>query len=95
MDIGGTIRQCRKARDMTLSQLADASGVSISHLSLLETNNREPKFSKLEAISKALGLPLSVLIFLAGQKEEVTELSASHIEALSSHIMELLQHVQK
>lgn len=94
MDLGGTIKQCRKAKKMTLAQLSENCGISVSHLSLLENNNREPSFSAVETISKALGLPLSVLVFLAAQKDEVTELSASHIEALSNNIMELMANVK-
>jgi transcriptional regulator with XRE-family HTH domain len=94
MDLGGTIKQCRKAKKMTLAQLSKDCGISVSHLSLLENNNREPSFSAVAAISKALGLPLSVLVFLAGQKDEVVELSTSHIEALSNNIMELMANVK-
>ncbi len=94
MDLGGTIKQCRKAKKMTLAQLSEDCGISVSHLSLLENNNREPSFSAVETIAKALGLPLSVLVFLAAQKDEVTELSASHIEALSNNIMELMANVK-
>lgn len=94
MDLGGTIKQCRKAKKMTLAQLSEDCGISVSHLSLLENNNREPSFSAVETISKALGLPISVLVFLASQKDEVTELSTSHIEALSNNIMELMANVK-
>jgi transcriptional regulator with XRE-family HTH domain len=94
MDLGGTIKQCRSVKKLTLAQLSKDCGISVSHLSLLENNNREPSFSAVEAIAQALGLPLSVLVFLATQKDEVTELSAAHIEALSNNIMDLMANAK-
>tara|TARA_R110001592_G_C13013731_1_gene736934 strand:- start:146 stop:433 length:288 start_codon:yes stop_codon:yes gene_type:complete len=94
MDLGGTIRQCRNVKKLTLAELSEKCGISVSHLSLLENNNREPSISAVEAISKSLGLPLSVLVFLASQKNEVSELSASHIETLSNNIMELMANAK-
>ncbi|WP_411267918.1 helix-turn-helix domain-containing protein [Ketobacter sp.] len=94
MDLGGTIKQCRKVKKLTLAQLSKECGISVSYLSLLENNNREPSINTVESISKALGLPLSVLIFLASQRNEEIELSVSHIEALSNNIMELMVNVK-
>ena len=39
--IGGEIRGLRKARGLTLTDLADASGLSIGYLSLLERDSRD------------------------------------------------------
>lgn len=90
MDLGGAIKQCRNVKKLTLAQLSKNCGISVSHLSLLENNNREPSFSAVEAIAQALDVPLSVLVFLASQKDETTELSATHIESLTNNIMELM-----
>lgn len=95
MDLGGTIRQCRTLQKKTQAQLADAAGVSVSHLCLLEKNKREPSITTVESIAKALDIPLSVLVFLAAEKEKVTELEAEHVEALSKNIMELMANVQQ
>ena len=94
MDLGGTIKQCRNVKKLTLAQLSKDCGISVSHLSLLENNNREPSLSAVEAIAKSLDLPLSVLVFLATQKHEATQLSAAHIEALSNNIMDLMANAK-
>lgn len=90
MNIGQTIKFCRKNNGLTQGQLAKLAGISVSHISLMENNEREPALSKLEAISKALNMPLSVLVFLASNSEEVTELSKSQIEEMSNSIMGLM-----
>lgn len=92
MDLGRTIKQCRKVKKLTLAQLSESSGISVPHLCLLEKNKREPSLGTVEAIAKALGVPLSVLVFLAAQNEEIPELSVPHIEALSKKIMDLMKH---
>lgn len=94
MNLGGTIKQCRSAKKMTLAQLSKDSGVSVSHLCLLEKNKREPSISAVESIAKALGLPLSVFVFLAGQQREVSELSPSQIEILSRNVMDLMTNAK-
>lgn len=90
VNLGQTIKLCRKARGLTQGQLADLSGISVSHICLMENDKREPTLSKLESISKALTVPLSVLVFLAGQYDEVKELSEPQIEELSNNIMGLM-----
>lgn len=94
MNLGKTIKQCRSVKKLTLAQLSESSGISASHLCLLEKNKREPSIGAVESIAHALGLPLSVLVFLAVQREEITDLNASYIETLSNNIMELMENAK-
>lgn len=95
MDIGGTIKQCRNVRKITQTQLADSAGISVSHLCLLEKNKREPSLAAFQTIANSLDIPLSVLVFLASEKEKVVELDAKHIDALTKNIIELMTNVDK
>ena len=90
MNLVETIKQCRNVKKLTLAQLSESSGISVSHLSLLENNNREPSISAAQSIANALGLPLSVLVFLAARRDEDTDLNATYIETLSNNIMDLM-----
>ncbi|MEM8655249.1 MAG: XRE family transcriptional regulator [Pseudomonadota bacterium] len=54
---GAEVRQLRKARQMTLAELADASGVSISHLSAIERGTVSASLKKITRIADALGVP--------------------------------------
>ena len=56
----------------------------------MEKNKREPTISSLELISKALNIPLSVLVFLAAQHDEIKEFNNEKIEELSKNIMGLM-----
>jgi transcriptional regulator with XRE-family HTH domain len=57
--IGREVRSLRKARGLTLSDLAEASGLSIGYLSLLERDKATPSINALHAISRALGVTVS------------------------------------
>ncbi|GGH18279.1 transcriptional regulator, XRE family with cupin sensor [Cribrihabitans marinus] len=54
---GAEVRELRKARQMTLANLAEASGVSISHLSAIERGTVNPTLGKITRIAEALGVP--------------------------------------
>jgi transcriptional regulator with XRE-family HTH domain len=57
--IGREIRGLRKARGLTLTELAEKSGLSIGYLSLLERDRATPSINALHAISRALGVTIS------------------------------------
>jgi transcriptional regulator with XRE-family HTH domain len=57
--IGREIRSLRKARGFTLAALAEASGLSIGYLSLLERDRATPSIKALHAISRALAVTIS------------------------------------
>ena len=51
--IGAEIRNLRKARGLTLTALAEASGLSIGYLSLLERDRATPSIKALYASNNA------------------------------------------
>lgn len=54
---GSEVRQLRKARQMTLAALAEASGISISHLSAIERGAVNPSLTMISRVGAALGVP--------------------------------------
>lgn len=55
--LGAEVRQLRKARQMTLVDLADASGVSVSHLSAIERGRVNATLDKIKRIAFGLDVP--------------------------------------
>jgi transcriptional regulator with XRE-family HTH domain len=55
--IGAEIRALRRARAMTLGDLAEASGVSVSHVSAIERGTVNPSLAKIESLAAALAVP--------------------------------------
>lgn len=90
MNLGKAIRMCRKKRGYTQAELADLAKISVSHLCLLEKDKRDPSLSAVNSISDALRIPVSVLVFLASQYEEIKELNEKQIDELSRSIMGIM-----
>ncbi len=59
--MGQTIRRLRQARNMTLQELAVASGVSVGMLSQVERDRANPSLRVLTQIRMALGVSVSAL----------------------------------
>jgi transcriptional regulator with XRE-family HTH domain len=57
--IGGELRGLREARGLTLTDLADASGLSIGYFSVLERDRATPSIKALHAVTRALGVTIS------------------------------------
>ncbi len=65
LTIGRRLRHLRKAAGRTLSEVATASGISPSALSLIENGKREAKLSLLTTLAGALGTGLADLLTVA------------------------------
>lgn len=62
--IGNRIREIRKDRDLTLSELARRAGITKSYLSSIERNIQvNPTLEILHKLSIGLGVSIDVLIF--------------------------------
>lgn len=90
MNLGKAIRMCRINRGMKQAELANLSDISVSHLCLLEKDKRDPSLSAVNSISKALEIPVSVLVFLASQYEDIKELNQKQVDDLSRGIMGIM-----
>ncbi|HPF47426.1 MAG: helix-turn-helix transcriptional regulator [Alphaproteobacteria bacterium] len=80
-DIGLKIKQLRSARNLTLDQLANQSGVSKSMLSQIERNKTNPTVATLWSMTQALGVDISELL---GSKPSSQD-KKKHISVTKSH----------
>ena len=91
MNIGYAIRFCRQQRRLSIPALAKAAGVSPSYLSLVERGKRQPSLEKLQSLSAVFGVPVSLLIFLASNPDELAEVAPEVHEKVSAAMFKLLQ----
>ncbi|MEM9342892.1 MAG: XRE family transcriptional regulator [Pseudomonadota bacterium] len=56
---GLEVRQLRKARGLTLVQLAETSGMSVSHVSAIERGAVNASIDKVNRLADALGVPVA------------------------------------
>ncbi|MBN1828079.1 MAG: helix-turn-helix transcriptional regulator [Deltaproteobacteria bacterium] len=61
-EIGGRIRSCRIASNLTLQQLSNMTGLSVGYLSKLEKSDKGPPVSTLGTLGKALNVSISFLL---------------------------------
>ena len=59
--LGADIRALRKARGLTLAEIAERLGRSVGWLSQVERDMSEPSISDLRQIAQCLGVPMSML----------------------------------
>lgn len=92
MTLGDAIRFCRTQRGLSQTQLAQACEISVSYLSMIERNKRDPLFSVVTGIAKALDMPLVILLFIAADMQELGMLDAGLREKLSYASLVILGH---
>jgi len=62
VSIGREVRACRRKLGMTLVELARAAGLSLGMMSKIENGIISASLSTLQALSRALGVPLTSLL---------------------------------
>jgi transcriptional regulator with XRE-family HTH domain len=61
-DVGPRLKRIRSMRGVSLTDLADSTGISKSTLSRLETGQRKPSLELLLPLAQAYGVPLDELV---------------------------------
>ncbi len=90
--LGSAIKLCRTKRNLTLSELAEKTGLSVSYLSYIEKGKRTPNLDVLDKIAQALEMPLNLLVFLATDRSELVEIDKTIAERLSFLVLELIEN---
>ena len=91
MDIGKAIKLCRIRKSMSQTEIARLANISISYLSLLERGKRDPNLTTVEKISAALNVPVSILMFLAADSDEMSQIDPQLAEKLSYAALRLIE----
>ena len=71
MNVGQAIRLCRIRRGASQSVIANRANCSVSYLSMLENNKRDPTLSTVTKIAEALHVPVGLLFVLAAEQNEL------------------------
>ena len=71
MDVGEAIKSLRKNQGLSQKDLAQKCGLSANALCSIEKNSSIPSKESLNKICKALGIPLSYLLFFSVSDEDV------------------------
>lgn len=82
MNIGHAIRLCRTQRGVSQSSIAQSAKCSVSYLSMLENNKRDPTLSTVTKIAEALRVPVGLLFVLAADQSDLGAIDESIADQL-------------
>jgi transcriptional regulator with XRE-family HTH domain len=60
--LGERVREERRGRGLTQESLAESLDLSVAYVSLIERGGRNPPYTTVVAIARALGVPMSRLV---------------------------------
>ena len=91
MNLGKAIKLCRTQKNLSQAELAALVDLSVSYISLLERNKRDPNISTVKVIANALNIPFSILMFLAAETDELAGINPELAEKLSYTALKLIE----
>lgn len=89
MDIGRAIKLFRTQKGLTQTELAERTTLSVSYLSLLERNKRDPVMSSIIKIADALDISVFILMFTASSNTDKQLLGSGVCEKISHLILSI------
>jgi transcriptional regulator with XRE-family HTH domain len=87
-NFGTELKRLRMSRDLTVNELADASGISAAQISRIENGKRNtPKADTIQALASALNISPDILMRKAGYStsDSISEKERSLLDKLSGH----------
>lgn len=86
IDVGSQLRELRTRRGLSIRALAEASGLNVNTLSLIENGKTSPSVSTLQLLASSLGVPITAFFESEpSQKRIVYQKSGQRRRAAFSH----------
>jgi len=90
MNLGKAIKLCRTQRGLSQGELSQKAHCSVSYLSMLENNKRDPTLSTMTSIAHALRIPVGILFFLGAEEGDLSGIDKALQGDLARTVLELL-----
>jgi transcriptional regulator with XRE-family HTH domain len=90
MNYGKAIKTIRAAKNLEQKELAKLAELNPSYISLIESNRRAPSPAALEAIARALRVPLYLLMLLASDKNDLHGVSETEATLLGRQLLDVV-----
>jgi transcriptional regulator with XRE-family HTH domain len=95
MNYGKAIKTIRAAKNLEQKELARLAELNASYISLIESNRRAPSPAVLEAIAKALSVPLYLLMLLGSDKDDLHGVSEKEATLLGKQLLDVVLQAQQ
>jgi len=90
MNYGKAIRTVRAAKNMEQKELARLAELNASYISLIESNRRAPSPAALEALARALQVPLYLLMLLGSEEHDLHGVSEKEAALLGKQLLDVV-----
>ena len=90
MNYGKAIRTARAAKNMEQKELARLAKLNASYISLIESNHRAPSPAALDALAKALRMPLYLLMLLGSEQDDLHGVSEKEASLLAKQLLNVV-----
>jgi transcriptional regulator with XRE-family HTH domain len=90
MNYGRAVKTIRAARRLTQQGLASAIGADASYISMLEANKRTPSAETLDALGRALDVPVYLISLLASDPADLRGVDPSLTQQLAGQLLSLI-----
>ena len=92
MKIGKALKLCRTAKNLSLEDVAVRAGISVSYLSRLENDKRDPTLVLLSKVAEALDVTAPVIVFIASDPSELNGLDKETEARFSELALSLIRN---
>ena len=75
MTLGQAIKLLRQRRGLTLKEVATLTGIAPANVSMIESDKRDPSIERVKALAEIFDVPFIVLMFLASDQSELTDIA--------------------
>lgn len=90
MNIGTQIQKIRRKNNISQGQLAKDCGITQTYLSLIEHNKKDPNISLLKVITAKLNIPLSLLLLMSLDKEDIPKDKSEFFNEIAPEISPII-----
>jgi transcriptional regulator with XRE-family HTH domain len=90
MDYGRGIIAARTKRGLSKRKLAARAGLVPSYITHLESGKKVPSLAAVEAISRALDIPVYLLMLLSSDEAELKGIDSPGAQSLAMGLLDLL-----
>jgi transcriptional regulator with XRE-family HTH domain len=73
MNIGKTIKEIRESKKIKQKELSESCSLTVSYLSQIENNKKDPSISVLRKISNSLEIPLPIIFFMSLDETDIPD----------------------
>jgi transcriptional regulator with XRE-family HTH domain len=95
MNYGRALKLLREKRRLKQKELAEKATLDASYVSQIESGKRIPSTSAVDALAKALDVPLYLLMLFASDAEDLRGISEEQARRIEMHFLDLIMKTER